>query len=137
MLFRSRNNDTDEVNEQIIMAKFVYYNNDFSNTGNPNNATDYYNYLDGIWKDGSYLFYGGTGYQTASHDTCDFMFPGDSDPKHYGTKGVDPGFDWSEVEPEPGASPNNPSDRRFLQSAGKFTLQPGAINYITRLPKND
>mgnify|MGYP004434688841 CR=1 FL=1 len=33
---------------------------------------------------------------------------------------------WSE------ASEANPAgDRRFMQSAGPFTLQPGAINYIT------
>src|SRR4029078_4917723 len=45
--------------------------------------------------------------------------------------GANPGFDWSESVPCPTCAPNAPSDRRFLQSAGKFTLQPGAVNYIT------
>jgi hypothetical protein len=66
----------DELGEQIIMSKFVYYNNDGSNIGNPNNAQQYYNYLRGIWKDGSPLVYGGNGYQTSGADSCDFMFPG-------------------------------------------------------------
>ena len=34
------------------MSKFVYYNNDFSDHGNPEDAIHYYNYLKGIWKDG-------------------------------------------------------------------------------------
>lgn len=126
-----RDSIVDEPGEQIIMAKFVYYNNDFSNIGNPSTTQHYYNYMRGIWKDGSPLVYGGTGYQTSGADSCDFMFPGDSDPNHWGTKGINPGFDWSEVNPLPGAPPNQPDDRRFLQSSGPFTLQPGAINFIT------
>lgn len=73
--------DTNQIGgEQIIMSRFVYYNNDGSNIGNPNNAQQYYNYLRGIWKDGSPLVYGGNGYQTSGADSCDFMFPGDTDP---------------------------------------------------------
>ncbi|MGL5889027.1 MAG: T9SS type A sorting domain-containing protein, partial [Bacteroidia bacterium] len=52
----------DERGEQIIMSKFVYYNNDFSTTGNPENASDYYDYLSGNWKDGTPVTYGGNGY---------------------------------------------------------------------------
>ncbi len=127
----NRNGVMDEPGEQIIMAKFVYYNNNSSTTGNPNTADEYYQYLDGHWRDGQPLTYGGTGYDPSSVDSCSFMFPGDSDPAHIGTDSIDPGFDWSEVEPTPGGAPNNPEDRRFLQSAGKFTLIGGAVNYIT------
>ncbi len=130
-LDNNRNGIVDEPGEQIIMAKFVYYNNDNTNIGNPNNALQYYNYLDGKWKDNSPLVYGGTGYQTSGAPLCNFMFPGDSDPDNIGTGGVDPGFDWSETLPCLTCTPNEPSDRRFLQSAGKFTLQPGSVNYIT------
>ena len=42
--------EIDEDGEQIIMSKFVYYNNDFSEHGNPEEAIHYYNYLKGIWK---------------------------------------------------------------------------------------
>ncbi|MFM7725370.1 MAG: hypothetical protein ACKO7B_01595, partial [Flavobacteriales bacterium] len=99
----------------------------------PNDFNQYYNYMRGIWKDQSQLVYGGTGYQTAGYDSCNFMFPGDTDPNGWGTKGVPLSqlFPWSETEPLPGAQPNTPSDRRFIQTAGPFTLQPGAVNYVT------
>ena len=127
----NRNGIIDEYGEQIIMSKFVYYNNDGTATGNPTTPQHYYNYLDGKWKNDSPIVYGGTGYQTVGAPECSFMFPGDSDPLNIGTNGTDPGFDWTEDFPCINCTPNEPSDRRFLQSAGKFTLLPGAINYIT------
>ncbi|TSJ38945.1 T9SS C-terminal target domain-containing protein, partial [Fluviicola chungangensis] len=55
-----------------------------------------------------------------------------SDTLHWATAGVNPGFDWSEFEPCGSGSTSNPSgDRRFVQSAGPFTLRPGAVNNIT------
>jgi len=133
-LFITAAGDTDTVyddvqRELIIMSKFVYYNNDNHPTsGNPNGAEDYYGYLKGIWRDNHALWYGGNGYgggDGATQDPCDFMFPGNSDPNHWGTNGL-PEDDWDEV-----AAGNPPADRRFLQSAGPFTLTPGAVNYIT------
>lgn len=118
-----RDGTTDELNEQIIMSKFVYYDNDFSVRGNPENATHFYNYLSGFWKDGSPLTYGGNAYGGST--PCQFMFPGDSDPTGWGTNFVQQAA-WDEV-----TSGNTPADRRMLQSAGAFTLQPGAVNYIT------
>ncbi len=118
-----RDGTTDELNEQIIMSKFVYYDNDFTVRGNPENATHFYNYLSGFWKDGSPLTYGGNAYGGST--VCDFMFPGDTDPAGAGTNFVPQAY-WDEV-----TSGNTPADRRMLQSAGAFTLQPGAVNYIT------
>jgi hypothetical protein len=117
----------DEPGEQIIMSRFVYYNNDNSVTGNPDSRTDFYYYLKGLWKDGTPMTYGGNGYGGST--PCKFMFPGDSDhTREWGTggtcanpAGIRP--DWYESV--------TPGDRRFLQSAGPFTLQPGAVNYIT------
>lgn len=120
----------DEPGELIIMAKFVYYNNDFSITGNPENAQHVYNYLRGRWKDNTPMVYNGTnGY--GSGTPCDFMFPGTSDQiVGWGTGGTPSGPSiqppWDET-----SAGNTPADRRFLQSAGKFTLEPGAINFIT------
>ncbi len=114
--------------ELIIMSKFIYYNNDFSVIGNPNSASDYYNYLRGIWKDGNVITYGGDGHGANLGHTnipANFMFPGCSDPTGWGTNHV-PQPVWDEV-----TAGNNPDDRRFLQTAGPFTLQPGAVNYIT------
>ena len=110
----------DEEGEQIIMSKFVYYNNDFSDFGNPENATHYYGYLKGIWKNGQPMTYGGTGWES-SNPECNFMFPDDTDPDFSNLYGP-----WTEI-----TAGNDPADRRFLQSAGPFTLEPGAVNYIT------
>ena len=112
----------DELGEQIIMSKFVYYNNDFTVRGNPENGTHIYNYLRGIWKDNVPMTYGGDGKGSgpgATTDLCNFMFPGVSDPMF-------PGQEWTEV-----TAGNLPLDRRFIQSAGPFTLDPGAVNTIT------
>jgi hypothetical protein len=120
-----RDGTVDEPGEEIIMSQFVYYNNDFTVTGNPENATHYYNYLSGFWKDGSPFTYGGNAYGGST--PCDFMFPGDSDPIGWGVGGTPsapaPQTPWSETV--------TPFDRRMMQSAGPFTLQPGAVNYIT------
>ncbi len=105
--------------ELISMAKFVYYNNDNNpKTGNPNGAQDYYNYLIGKWRDNTSMTWGGNATDPTS-DPTDWMFPGDTDPNH-------PGENWTEE------SVNNiPADRRFLISAGPFTLEPGAVNLVT------
>ena len=117
-----RDGVVDEAGEQIIMSKFVYYNNDFTVTGNPESGTDIYNYLRGIWKDNVPMTYGGDGHGGGVGSTtteCNFMFPGTSDASF-------PAQEWTEV-----TAGNVPADRRFLQSAGPFTLEPGAVNTIT------
>lgn len=121
--------------ERFGMRRFVYYENGTSSiNGEPTKATDYYNYLQGYWKNGSHMKYGGNAISTGvSELNCDFMFPDDSDPLHWGTNGVvpDDAFhpnDWTEVTSGDNVTPG---DRRFMQSAGPFTLKPGAVNYIT------
>ena len=116
-----RDNIIDEAGEQIIMSKFVYYNNDFTVTGNPESGTDIYNYLRGIWKDNVPMTYGGDGHGGGNGSTtelCNYMFPGTTDTSF--------AQEWTEV-----TAGNIPADRRFLQSAGAFTLEPGAVNTIT------
>jgi hypothetical protein len=120
----NRNGITDEPNEQIIMSQFIYYNNDFNPVnGNPRTGTHYYNYLRGYWGDGTHMTYGGNGVNTGV--PCQFMFPGATDPTGWGTNHV-PQPAWTES-----SAGNAPGDRRFMQSAGSFTLQPGAVNFIT------
>jgi hypothetical protein len=107
----------DEVDELIMMSKFVYYNNDGSVSGNPVLAQDYYSYLKGYWLDNTPMTYGGDG-QNSNNAVCNYMFPGTTDPNF--------SDDWTEQ-----IAGNTPGDRRFLQSAGPFTLEPGAVNQIT------
>ena len=117
-----RDGTIDEDEEQIIMSKFVYYNNDGTVQGNPSGGTDFYNYLRGIWRDNVPMTFGGDGHGAgagSTTDECNFMFPGTSDDQFVGQE-------WTEQ-----TAGNVPADRRFLQSAGPFTLQPGAVNNIT------
>lgn len=120
-------------NERYGMRRFLYYSNtgqgaDPSQT-DPILAIDYYNYLQGFWKDGTPFYYGGSGHisdaQADPSVIADFMFPGDTDPLGWGTDGV-PQAPWTEQ-----SANNPPDDRRFVQSAGPFVLKPGAVNNIT------
>ncbi|MCF8296791.1 MAG: T9SS type A sorting domain-containing protein, partial [Saprospiraceae bacterium] len=123
-------------NERFGMRKFVYHNN----TGggglpamqDPTYASEYYQFLKGFWKDGTRMRYGGNAHPNSSPPAygpdCDFMFPGDTDPCNWGTGGQPPNGPtyWTEE-----VANNVPYDRRFMQSAGPFTLEAGAVNYIT------
>lgn len=109
---------TDEIGETIQMSKFLYYNNNIGpfppQTTNPDIAIHYYNYMTGFWKDGSPFTANGNAY-------------GGSTPVNYVYDG-DPvaGTGWTER-----TAGNLAGDRRFLQSAGPFTLKPGAVNNVT------
>ncbi len=121
--------------ERFGMRRFVYHNNTggLAACTDPDVAPEYYNLLRGIWKDNQRMQYWGNGHPSAGGlgPACDFMFPDNTDPCLWGTSGVDPG------SPYPGSywnerqAGNQPFDRRFMQSAGPFTLEPGAVNYIT------
>jgi len=117
-------------NERYGMRKFLYHNNAAGPTGDPSIATDYYNMLRGIWRDGTPMTFGGNGYDPSNPAAipASYMFPGDTDPQNWGTDGVDPGNTepWTEVN-----AGNPPGDRRFVQSSGPFRLGPGAVNNIT------
>lgn len=120
-------------NERYGMRKFVYYSIGNSTQGDPNTALEYYNYLQGIWKDGSKMVWGETGHSsTGGTVPADLLFPGDSDPLLWSTRGanVSPSS-WAEYNAVGGSTPNTPNDRRFLQSAGPFILEPGAVNDLT------
>ncbi len=130
----NRNCITDEPCEQIIMSRFVYYINDWSLRGNPENGSQYYGYLKGLWKDGTPLTYGGNGYMTGA--PCNFMFPSNpgcgvsTDEHDWGVGGTCSNS--ATLAPWDEACVNDqPGDRRMLQSAGPFTLKPGAVNIVT------
>ena len=74
----------------------------------PEIASDYYNYMRAIWKDGTHLTYYGTGYNPNSTDNTNFMF----NSRFLGTMGT-----WTEI-----GNNNPPGDRRGVMSSGPFTL---------------
>lgn len=123
-------------NERFGMRRFVFHNNTGGNEPqtDPDIAIEYYNMLKGIWKDNNPMCYGGNAHPNTGGDAntpCAFMFPGDTDPWNWGTFGKNPGSQYSSTPWTEENAHNNPDDRRFMQSAGPFTLYPGAVNYIT------
>lgn len=139
----------DEPGEKIIMSNFVYYNNDFSVNGNPTTSQHFYNYLRSKITTGPDLLFGGDGLSGTSAGPYAFMFPaggvGQSDPYGFGfinptssnladrlpRGNAVPPFAWSETNTNGDNRANVPADRRFLQSAGPFTLRPGNVTNIT------
>ncbi|MEL7362848.1 MAG: hypothetical protein AAFN13_12310, partial [Bacteroidota bacterium] len=105
----------DEDGERIAMEKFVYYNNDGSNIGNPTDGEDAFKYLQGIWRDDNLVTFGGNGYNPGTNNEPEnFIWPDDP-----------PNF-WSEYNTDGAGSANQPADRRFVMSAGPFTMRPSA-----------
>ena len=100
--------DGQETEVELGISKFIVYENDYTQTGNPETPIHFYNYLRGKWKDGRPMFRDG--------QETDFMYPGTTDSSF--------SSNWTENRKEPG-------DRRFLQSAGPFTLKQGAVNKLT------
>ena len=130
-------------NERLGMKRFTYFNNTTANQNmtDPSIAPEFYGFMDGYWKDNTPFYYGGTGHQQSASTPLtrtNYCFPGDSDPLNWGLVSAGSGItpppflEWSEQNPNgPGSTPNTARDRRFLQSAGPFNLEPGALNNIT------
>ncbi|MFN7592213.1 MAG: hypothetical protein ACK5QZ_02625, partial [Bacteroidota bacterium] len=103
----------DENGNELGMSYFLYYNNDFTVTGNPEKTSDFYGYLSGKWKDGSPFTAGGNAYGGAT--PTKYVFPSEPNSND----------GWSECSEQ-----NTAADRRIVQSSGPFTLLPGATNDI-------
>lgn len=113
----------DEPGEQMGMTIFNYHNNSFpgvpTQQTDAQNATQYYQYMTGFWRDGTPFTCGGNAY--GGSIPTKFVYPADT----Y-TSGPCGAAPWSEL-----TAGNTPNDRRFMQSAGPFKLKPGAVNFIT------
>jgi hypothetical protein len=118
-------------NERFGMRRFTYYTSTSAYPYNdPGPAAEYYNFMEGQWANGSEMYYGGLGNGTSTQQLSDYMFPGTSDPLSWSTGGADMTGQFPNGWDE--STNNNPAgDRRFVQSAGPFTLKPGAVNNIT------
>ncbi len=79
------------------MHSFMYYNNGSCDMCDPALGIEYYNYMQSRWKDGSHLVHHGDGHNPASTDTCNFVYPENSN--------------WTEI-----TEANTPYDRRGLAS---------------------
>ncbi len=101
---------------ELGMSSFLYYNNDFTLQGNPENAGDYYGYLSGTWKDGTPFIYGGDAYCHGSGSCVPTKFVFPDDPSGPG---------WSEC-----SAKDVFADRREIEASGPFRLDPGTSNDI-------
>lgn len=112
-------------NERLGLQRSMYFDNDNTYKGDPKTASEYYNYIRGMWRDTTRLMYGGNGHinSGAYGPQAAFMFPADSDSCHFGLGGVPPNGPafWTEI-----TAGNQPYDRRIVASSGSFTLMPGA-----------
>lgn len=114
--------------ERLGMTRAIYFNNigtgQISAMTDPEVDWEYYNYLQGRWKDSSDILYGGNGHMNsgAYGPECRFMFPGDSDTCNWGTDGVVPNGPefWTEE-----TAGNMPYDKRGFIVSGPFTFAAG------------
>lgn len=106
----NNNEIIDEPLEKNLLSYFRYFNSDFSITGDPDQAPEYYNYLIDKWKDGTQLTYGSSGYGNGTPTR--HMFPSWPFENESGA--------WSEL-----TSGNAPSSRTNVLSSGPFNLAAG------------
>ena len=122
--------DTAKVSEAKVpdfrnleMTTFGYYNNAGGVLGDPNTGIDYYNNMQGRWKDGVRYTEGGNG-RDFSQDETFFVFPGD-----VGESDETCQF-WSECNSDGVGTDIVAADRRFFISTGPFTINPGDYQQI-------
>ncbi len=140
------------INERIIMSGFMYYNrSDFSNQDmvDPRFGNEFYRYLQNRWRNGNPLVYttsggigsanNGNGFTPDGSGTRTlFAYPGLSYDTTASGRQTENLFDhgtFPPFEPWPNGGWFEPStelfDKRGLHTAGPFTLEPGALNFIT------
>lgn len=117
-IFNDMGMQIDEI--ELGMSSFVTIYNGGTGTfptatTDPNSATEYYNYLQGVWLDGSAITNCGIGYDEPGCDPTRYTF--------YDAPNNAAG--WSMVTEDVGTS-----DPRTLQASGPFTLRPGAVNEL-------
>lgn len=116
-------------NERGGMNKYISYTGLGAPTlgmSDPDNDAQYYNYLNGKWRDGSQLMFGGNGYPGhpgVSTTPTDFAYFYDTDPNYVSTLNTIVTPDWRED-----IAGNTPGDRRGMGASGYFTMNPGETN---------
>ncbi|MEE9439904.1 MAG: hypothetical protein V3V14_12935 [Saprospiraceae bacterium] len=105
---------------ELGMTSFIYNNN--CGVGTPADATcdpdrdsEFYNVIRGLWKDGTPLTFGGSGYNPGSQDSVKYAFTGEPN--------ID--SDWTMCSAD-----LDYGDRRTVQATGPLLLLPGATNEL-------
>jgi hypothetical protein len=120
--------------ERMGMTGFIYFTMSSTIITYDYYYQDYYNLMNGIWRDTTHLYFGGRGHRLTAGSVgpdCNYMFPGNSDPLNFGTGCVTPnppfdqeGYYWTD------SLGGVYGDRRGLGSMGPFTFKPGDVQEI-------
>lgn len=121
---------TDNEYEGLYASSIYTGTNAAPAVSDPATTGDLHNILNGYFRFGDPMYYGGTGFPGSPGVTnirTNYLYSGYQDPNHFGTEGINPGFDnWSEYEPAgPGSISNPGGDRRGGYSFGKTALGNG------------
>jgi hypothetical protein len=95
-----------------------------ANFSDPTIESQWKNYFTGRWRYGDTVYFGAQCLNQVGNVTnlpTRFVCPDDSDPLFFSTDGIDPGFNWSEVQ-----SNNATGDRRIMGSFGSTSLPVGS-----------
>ncbi len=105
-----------ETPDDIGLSTFNYMlSQSLPGMDSPSSAPEYYNYLQGLWRDGTPLSQGGTGYDPTATEPYSYAF----DQSLIGS------FPWTEC-----TANTVVGDRRILMGFGPFTLNPGDIKKL-------
>ncbi len=124
----NHNGLVDEPFEDMKISKFTYFNNTFPGaplgTTDPTNATQYFQYMNGYWKDGSPFTCGGNAYGGST--STNWVYTGDPNSGvSTATNSSCGNTNWTEI-----TANNTAGDRRFIMTCGPFDLYPGSINEV-------
>ncbi|MEO0557452.1 MAG: T9SS type A sorting domain-containing protein [Bacteroidota bacterium] len=101
-----------------------HYGSGPTGQGDPNGAQQFYNYMQGLWADGTPVTATGTGYGTDGPVTR-FIFPGDPVTETF----------WSEVNTDGSGTDGFQGDRRIVLSSGPGRLGPGeSVELVYAMP---
>ena len=108
----------DQPSERMPITTFMYYNNNSTAQGDPQDGQEYYNYMRARWRDGSPLLYGDDTCERDERRPTSFAFSGNPVTATY----------WTEFHTYACAiSPYiAPADRRAVMATGPFRMEPGA-----------
>jgi len=116
----NHNGIIDEAGEDFRFNRFMHYNNNIGAfpvaTTNPDSTSEYFGYMNAIWKDNKFLRADSTGYlKGTSAPVTRFAFPGN--PQN--------NLGWTEFTKN-----NLQGDRKMLISNGPFTMLPGSTHEL-------
>lgn len=109
-----------ERDDTLGVTRYSYFQNGgTAAVSDPTEGVGMYNYMQGLWNDGTPVTEGSDGYQTTGEVTL-FAFPGDPVQQEF----------WSEENVDGNGMRNPSGDRRFLVTTGPFDLEQGVAQDI-------